>query len=1683
MPNRYPKSRIEAFDPTKSDSEDENYDEKPQRVKTSKPSRSGTKKSLKRKRRNQNSDESDDIETDSDEAEESFEEDEEPRVEEPVEIDPNTGRPRRSVTKKPVVYEEDSDSDELAESPPAEEPPPKKTKKSQVVTLKLNNPKRPPPVATGRSSRANSAPRGRRKGSSEPLSAGLTRRSSRLHHDENDPIIALSGSGKHAEYVERGTRSPEAPPIRLTRGGKGLKKPTTSDVLEESEPPTQASRSRLDSDDENGPDPLASITVAKDVPEVEDSDDGRAAPPKLADDDDDHDDDVDAMQADVDDDGAPAAGKRIPKPDVGLEGGDEDEGDDEDEGPISRGRRSNAKVGPRDIDRPSVTMNQANHITLRKDTAETAGTRGGRTLRQRHKSAKDPSSDFEFNPEDGNEEDVSSSEASQSSPKKPGQKEDDDEEEDDSNTRRSGRNRNRSRAGKSGSDEHDSEEAVELAEELQELHSNRPRRTTRTNDIVYDTAPKLRNRKKQVDYRIMRPELFAPDDIDPAPAATPSRRRGGGGGSWQRSLFSTFGPFGGAGGPPPILGGPGGIGAAAGADSDSSDDDRGYRPSGLGGTVGMTPTSAVAPGLFPATQAHGADPAQGPLGTPANLGKVKDRKALADADPLGVDQNVSFDSVGGLQGHINQLKEMVSLPLLYPEIFQRFHVTPPRGVLFHGPPGTGKTLLARALAASVSSEGRKITFYMRKGADALSKWVGEAERQLRLLFEEARTNQPSIIFFDEIDGLAPVRSSKQEQIHASIVSTLLALMDGMDGRGQVIVIGATNRPDSVDPALRRPGRFDREFYFPLPGLEARRSILDIHTKDWTPGLDASFKDQLAELTKGYGGADLRALCTEAALNAVQRRYPQIYTSNEKLKIDPMSITITAKDFMISVKKIVPSSERSSSSGATPLPKGIEPLLRDPLANIQKVIAEIMPQRKNLTALEEAQFEDFPDNDGGFQRERLQQDFETSRVFRPRLLIRGTPGMGQQYLAGALLNHFEGLHVQSFDLPVLLSDSTRSMEAAVVQLFAEVRRHKPSVIYIPNVDSWYRSVGSTVISTFLGLLRGLAPTEPVLLLAVLENEPDEMEKTMLRDLFGYSRRNQFELERPTAARRREYFETATNYIRKAPSDFPDPTNRKRRKIEELEVAPPPPPPAPPSKAEKQAQKKRDRQTLNCLKIRIQPVMDQIKLRYRKFRSGVIEFEQIRYLFDEENPTLVTGDARAGFRPFEKAVDRDGVPGLLEVASGKFFYNLDIVIIEERLSNGYYKRPKDFLADIRTLAKDAKSIGDRDRTLKANELLANVEVDMAAAEQDPALADCENVALRELQRIKERAEKHGKSKKLDDINVNLEAVSNSDPTNASSGPVQLGEPVPRMIVSHPQTPTRPSQHSSLSNGVTAEPQQAGESGDHTSMSNGDVHMTDADEAEPSTANGQPDSAAERAGAAPHTQDWGMPPSQRDRSAGFTPSQGQTQRSQKSALTAMPPGSNVEDFVNDASTTTSGKKTTESNPSSDPWKTESSNGTGSSGRKDIPDYRVDLKAVGDSQLPNTQGISSSGGTASKGPSRAGSQQSALPHPGAHSRPKQTTNLVDILNKSPPPEESSQYVVDHGFIDGLHTEFTERSSGCSIEQLEQVNTALMDCIWKMREEPNRTVVGHEVISIFNEIMSDIETMQEILPASLASR
>jgi ATPase family AAA domain-containing protein 2 len=751
MPNHY-KRKFEDFDPNASDPDDDDYDAKAERAAKPKQSKSQPKKRSKRSRRSgYDSDGSEDPSED-DLSEEDYEDvDDPPEEEEDVEINERTGRPKRKTTKKTTTYEESdtNDDDLVIEGSEPEEKP----RKRLTVKLKVNTPA--PTPGPGRTSRAGSATRSRRGLSNEPQSAG-TRRSSRLHHDEHDPVVALTGSGKHVEIIRPATKSPETKPGRPTRGSKGIKAPSTiveaedeaSIAPEKSEQgdntaqPEESTSTRPHTDRKNqsGQTRDPDILERDGIPVLEKTDTQNATQ---------GDSDIQMLED------TPVAGL-APETDADINADGDD--DDDDEEPISKGGRTGSarvsKEAPIMCAKAVLASEDWAVVSDKLFLQTSRAARNQRPSREPKKQRKGgggrDDSDFEVPDEEGDEDMSSNSEVTDASPRK-GSRGNDEEDYESSNTRRSGR------LAKGPSKRSDSvlHEGDEIAEELEELKAgDRPRRVPRTQEIIYDSRPHLRRRKRDVDYRIVKPDVnLFPDFAEEAPSASPSRRsRATGGGAWQRNLFSTYGPFGGAGGPPPVFGNRA-FGATGGVDSDSSDDEKMQRPGGLGGTVGMTPTSAAPPGLLAAGQSHNMDPLQGPSGTPANLGKIKNRQALADADPLGVDQNVSFDKVGGLEDHINQLKEMVSLPLLYPEIFQRFKVTPPRGVLFHGPPGTGKTLLARALAASCSSEGRKITFYMRKGADALSKWVGEAERQLRLLFEEARNNQPSIIFFDEIDGM------------------------------------------------------------------------------------------------------------------------------------------------------------------------------------------------------------------------------------------------------------------------------------------------------------------------------------------------------------------------------------------------------------------------------------------------------------------------------------------------------------------------------------------------------------------------------------------------------------------------------------------------------------------------------------------------------------------------------------------------------------------------------------------------------------------------------------------------------------------------------------------------------------------------------------------------------------------
>ncbi|GFP81300.1 ATPase family aaa domain-containing protein at1g05910, partial [Phtheirospermum japonicum] len=487
-------------------------------------------------------------------------------------------------------------------------------------------------------------------------------------------------------------------------------------------------------------------------------------------------------------------------------------------------------------------------------------------------------------------------------------------------------------------------------------------------------------------------------------------------------------------------------------------------PPWLLGGLDMHGTSAWGPNVAAASGwSHQGDPLSNL--TPGVQTAGPSSKGGADIQPVQIDDNVSFDDIGGLSQYIDALKEMVFFPLLYPDFFVSYNINPPRGVLLCGPPGTGKTLIARALASAASKAGQKVSFYMRKGADVLSKWVGEAERQLKLLFEEAQKNQPSIIFFDEIDGLAPVRSSKQEQIHNSIVSTLLALMDGLDSRGQVVLIGATNRVDAIDGALRRPGRFDREFNFPLPDCEARGEILDIHTRKWKQPPSKDLKSELAASCVGYCGADLKALCTEAAIRAFRERYPQVYTSDDKFVIDVEAVKVEKYHFLEAMSTITPAAHRGSIVNSKPLSPVVAPVLQRRLEKAINFISDIFPVLTNSS-----------------QIAKLSYGSAISLVYRPKLLLCGDEGVGLDHVGPAVLHELEKFPVHSLALPSLLSDpGAKTPEEALVHVFAEARRTTPSILYLPRFHLWWESAHDQLRAVLRTLLEELPSDLPVLLL--------------------------------------------------------------------------------------------------------------------------------------------------------------------------------------------------------------------------------------------------------------------------------------------------------------------------------------------------------------------------------------------------------------------------------------------------------------------------------------------------------------------------------------------------------------------------------------------------------------------------
>uniref|UniRef100_A0A8C1X673 ATPase family AAA domain-containing protein 2 n=1 Tax=Cyprinus carpio TaxID=7962 RepID=A0A8C1X673_CYPCA len=586
------------------------------------------------------------------------------------------------------------------------------------------------------------------------------------------------------------------------------------------------------------------------------------------------------------------------------------------------------------------------------------------------------------------------------------------------------------------------------------------------------------------------------------------------------------------------------------------------------------------------------------------LGIHKDRikigASLADVDPMQIDQTVRFDSIGGLGKHISALKEMVVFPLLYPEVFEKFKIQPPRGCLFYGPPGTGKTLVARALANECSQGERKVAFFMRKGADCLSKWVGESERQLRLLFDQA--------------------------YQISIVSTLLALMDGLDSRGEVVVIGATNRLDSIDPALRRPGRFDREFLFNLPDREARKDILKIHTRQWDPQLSDVFLEELADKCVGYCGADIKAVCSEAALCALRRRYPQIYASSQKLLLDVESISVSGRDFLSAMTKIVPASQRAVASPAKALTPVIEPLLSSALNKAMEMLQRLFPHvEQGLKKKRDAE------GVSGILDDLLQSEDEGSSVwitnkgqkntgpsasalhlnrsalqqptsFRPRLLLCGTSGSGQtSHLAPAILHSLEKFTVYTLDIAVLYGVSSATPEEACAQVFCEARRTAPSILYIPHIQCWWDTVSSTLKATFISLLQDIPSFCPCLLLATC-SFPHHTLYPEVQDLFHVEYGEVFDVPLPSQEERHRFFEDLIlNQAAKAP------VSKRDAVLQALEVLPvaPPPPPRQLSKQEMQKLEEQEEDTLRELRLFLRDVTNRLAQdkRFKAFTKPV------------------------------------------------------------------------------------------------------------------------------------------------------------------------------------------------------------------------------------------------------------------------------------------------------------------------------------------------------------------------------------------------------------------------------------------------------------------------------------------------
>lgn len=450
--------------------------------------------------------------------------------------------------------------------------------------------------------------------------------------------------------------------------------------------------------------------------------------------------------------------------------------------------------------------------------------------------------------------------------------------------------------------------------------------------------------------------------------------------------------------------------------------------------------------------------------------KVSDKPAANKGDV----PKVSYDDIGGLGDAVKKIREMVELPLRHPELFKRLGVEAPKGVLLHGPPGTGKTMLAKAVAGETSSN-----FISIGGPEIVSKFYGESEGKLREIFKEAEENAPSIIFIDEIDSIAPKREEVTGEEERRIVAQLLSLMDGLNSRGKVVVIGATNRPNSIDEALRRPGRFDREIEIGIPDRDGRHEILMIHTRGM-PLADDVDLDWLADKTHGYSGADLSALTKEAAMAALRRVLPDVDLEAEEIPREVLNkISVTKDDFKSALRDMQPSTMR-------------EVLIEKPNVKWEDIGALEEPKQELKEAVE------WPLKYG--------KVFEHMSARPPKgILLYGPPGTGKTMLAKAVATESEANFI-AVKGPEFLNKWVGESEKAVRETFRKARQAAPCVIFMDEIDSIAPERGKgnggddgvteRVISQMLTEMDGLESLNNVVVIAAT-NRPDIMDPALLR----------------------------------------------------------------------------------------------------------------------------------------------------------------------------------------------------------------------------------------------------------------------------------------------------------------------------------------------------------------------------------------------------------------------------------------------------------------------------------------------------------------------------------------------------------------------------------------------------------